>query len=114
MPLLERWSVDGLFTGCFEKAGVEAEQDVSSKKAPRLPVALLVAFELGVLDQSLPLVTRVVLWARLLKVYASLRGDDSQRMRPDSVHLLPSGLYRPGEGRRSGNSWFSFRLKPGW
>jgi len=92
MPLLERWSGDSLFARCFEKAGVEAEQDVSIKKAPRLPVAILVAFELGVLDQSLPLVTRVVLWARLLKVYASLRGDDLQRMRPDSVHLLPSGL----------------------
>ena len=85
-------SNDVLFKRCFERAAVEAEQGTSVKKAPRLPVAVLVALELGVLDGAVPPVLRVVMWTRLLKTYGCLRADDLQRMAPEGVHLTSSGF----------------------
>jgi hypothetical protein len=45
-----------------------------------------------VLDQEQPLGLRVVAWARLLKIFAVLRWDDLQRLRPRDVALRSSGL----------------------
>ena len=55
-------SGQALFKRCFEKAVVEAEQGTSIRKAPRLPVAVVAALELGVLDVLVPAVLRVTMW----------------------------------------------------
>jgi len=88
----DKVSNEALFKRCFERAAVEAEQGASVKKAPRLPIAVLVALELGVLDGAVPPVLRVVMWTRLLKTYGCLRADDLQRMAPEGVHLTSSGI----------------------
>ena len=76
-----------------EKAAAEAEQGAPERvRAPRLPVVVLAGLECSVLRDGLPLCLRVVAWARLLKVYGSLRSDNLQRIRPQEVRLQEGGL----------------------
>ena len=64
----------------------------SVHKAPRLPIIVLGALECKVMCPLAPLGVRVVAWARLLKVYGTMRWDDLQRLRPRDVHLRGGGL----------------------
>ena len=62
------------------------------RKAPRIPIAVVLALELYVVESRHPLVLRVFAWMRLLKVYGSMRWDDLQRMRPSNVDLRDIGF----------------------
>ena len=79
-----------LFKRCFEKMTAEAEEGRGVERAPRMPVMVIAALELGVV--SLDVKPVVVMWTRLLKVYGALRSDDLQRMRPDGVTLAENGF----------------------
>ena len=61
-------------------------------KAPRFPIIVIGALECKVMNPSAPLGVWVVAWARLVKVYGTLRWDDLQRLRPGDVHLRAGGL----------------------
>jgi len=77
----------------LEKAALDAAVgQVRVQKAPRMPVAALVALELAVSDTSLEEGLRVVVWSRLLKVYGVMRADDLQRLPPKEVVLGEAGL----------------------
>ena len=52
------------------------------RRAPRYPVMVLVAIERVVLDDSEPTGLRVYAWAKLVKVWASLRWSDLQAIPP--------------------------------
>ena len=87
-----RWSDEVLFKRCFEKVTAEAEEGRAVKRAPRIPVMVIAALELGVASLDVEPVLRVVMWMRLLKVYGAMRSDDLQRVRPDSVTLAENGF----------------------
>ena len=61
-------------------------------KAPMLPAALVGALELLIGDEDAPLGLRVVAWARVVKVYGTLRSDDLQRLRPGAMEHRTAGL----------------------
>jgi len=87
-----RLSQHDLFKRCIEKEQTNVEQGAEVGRSPRFPVAVLMGLEMAVSDPGLPVAVRVGCWVRLLKVVASLRSDDLQRVRPDTVTLLDSGL----------------------
>ena len=62
------------------------------KRAPRYPVIVLVAIERVVLDDSKPTGLRVYAWAKLVKVWASLRWSDLQAIRPGELKLVEGRL----------------------
>ena len=89
----EDLSGDYVFRRALDWAEVElADVGQETKKAPRLPVLVLIALELKVLDGEAPLVIRVVAWIRLIKVYGGLRWDDLQRLAPRDLEMRVSGL----------------------
>ena len=53
-----------------------------TKRAPRYPVFLLATIERYVMDESEPAIWRVLAWAKLVKVWACLRWDDLQEIKP--------------------------------
>ncbi len=69
-----------------------AEDGRETRKAPRLPVGVLLALEVFVCDESQPAGLRVWAWGRLVKAYGTLRWDDLQRVRPDRLALRSAGL----------------------
>ena len=62
------------------------------RKTPYMPYALVASLELLVCDEGQPLGVRVVAWFRCLKVYATLRQDDAQRLSPGCLELRVAGL----------------------
>ena len=81
----------------FRRAVEWAELELGSevlrvRKAPRLPVVVLMALELKVVDMNAPRAIRVTAWYRLVKVYGGLRWDDLQRMHSDHMELKDAGL----------------------
>ena len=62
-------------------------------KAPMIPVMVLFALELVVLDTVRPLYVRGFAWVKLLKFWASLRYDDLQWLALASMVLTAAGLH---------------------
>ena len=62
-------------------------------KAPNIPVMVLFALELVVLDTIRPLYVRGFAWVKLLKFWASSRYDDLQWLAPASMVLTAAGLH---------------------
>ena len=60
------------------------------RRAPRYPVMVLVIFERVVMDDSEPM--RIYAWAKLVKVWASLRWSDLQAIRPGELKLVEGRL----------------------
>ena len=90
---LEAAGADPRFKRAVEWAEVELSSGTLQKrKAPRLPVAVMVAMELLVLDVEVPIAIRVTAWYRLVKVYGGLRWDDLQRLLPKNVEMKDMGL----------------------
>ena len=84
---------DPFLRRALQRAEAElVDEAVRVKKAPRMPVALLLSMELTVVDAEAPKVHRVFAWARLIKVFGGLRWDDLQRLRPADVELRAAGL----------------------
>ena len=84
---------DPLIKRAFEWATVElADEGNLTAKAPRIPMVVIISMELMVVDVEKNMVLRIMAWVRLVKLYASLRSDDLQRLRPAAVALRDSGL----------------------
>jgi hypothetical protein len=89
----EKYGRSEFFRKNVDRADVLAMTDARAvQKAPRFPIIVIGALECKVMSTSAPLGLRVVAWARLLKVYGTLRWDDLQRLRPRDVHLRTGGL----------------------
>ena len=58
----------------------------------RAPVMVLVIFERVVMDDSEPTGLRIYAWAKLVKVWASLRWSDLQAIRPGELKLVEGRL----------------------
>ena len=72
-------------------ADLEAAQP-ERKQAPLFTVAIVVALELYVCLESEPEYARALGWVVLLMVYASLRADDVQAIRPETMEITGSGF----------------------
>ena len=94
----------GIFQNIVDQQVMLAESKEDVKKAPRLPVCVVVSLETAVTQEENPKVLRIVAWMRLLKVYGVMRADDLQRIVPNDVlssetRCGGSGLDRTfGEG----------------
>ena len=91
------------------QAEKQLEEGTVRRQACRLMVVMVVAMELMVLDTTVGIAFRVLAWMRLIKLYATMRADDLQRLRPEDVHLGPSGLK--GILRRSKTTGAAKRVK---
>ena len=69
-------------------AEFKLELRATGGRPPRYPVMVLVAIERVVLDDSEPTGLRVYAWAKLVKVWASLRWSDLQGIRPGELKLV--------------------------
>lgn len=58
------------------------------RKAPQLPSALVVAWELIVLDTTRPAFQRMYSWWQLVRVWASLRFDDHRGLLPAEMRMV--------------------------
>ncbi len=55
------------------------------RRAPRYPAILIEALEAAVLDDASVLGMRILAWAKLIKVWGSLRFDDLQKINPERL-----------------------------
>ena len=77
----------------FAQAIKDAETDVVvRKKAVRFPLLVVGGMEEAVVDESVPVAARILLWVRLMKVYGVLRADDVQWMGPKNLTMQETGL----------------------
>ena len=114
VPLESRLSGDGLVASTVEYLTVSLSRGAApTKKAAMLLLGMLMALELYVLDVSRPRYCRGVAWLRLVKIWASLRFDDTLGIRPELMILTASGLEAQlertktsGPGRKI--RWLSF------
>ena len=63
-----------------------------TKKAPQTTIALLMAFELTVMDERRPDFPRMYAWYRLVRCWSAMRFDDHRGMAPRLIRLGASGL----------------------
>ena len=96
------------------------------QKAPQFLIMIIVAFELYVLNESFLDYRRLFAWAKLLKVWASLRFDDLLRLVPENLSLSAKGLLlrlerskSTGPGKRvevvfAAIGFGSFLVDPNW
>jgi hypothetical protein len=63
-----------------------------TRKAPLLLVSVAIALELYVVDELRPKYKRAFAWTKLLRLWASMRGDDIQGLLPETMILQRRGL----------------------
>ena len=63
-----------------------------TRRAPRYPAAILARWERIVLDLEVAVGWRIWAWAKLLKVWGSLRWSDLQAMIPGEMSMVEGGL----------------------
>jgi hypothetical protein len=63
-----------------------------TKRAPMLPIILIVAMELGVVDDDRPLFERAFACYRLVRVWAVMRFGDTEAVYPSKLVLGSAGL----------------------
>ena len=68
------------------------ERVAVQKRAPRCPVFLLATIERYVMDESEPAIWRVLAWSKLVKVWACLRWDDLQEIKPAELTFADGRL----------------------
>jgi hypothetical protein len=89
----EMYGRSEFFRKNVDRADVLAMTDAEAvQKAPRFPVVVIGALECKVMSTRALLGLRIMPWARLLKVYGTMRWDDLQRLKPRDVHLRAGGL----------------------
>ncbi len=114
VPLGARLSMDGLVVSTVEYLTVALSKGAEpTKKAAMILLGMVMALELYVVDVSKPRYCRGVAWLRLVKIWASLRFDDTLGIRPELMVLTASGLEAQlertktsGPGRKI--RWLSF------
>ena len=76
-----------------DTAALEASQGKpTTRRAPRFPVAILAALEVAVSDRALPTYLRGVAWLRLVKIWGTLRFDDTSWLAPSGLHVRDGAL----------------------
>eukprot|EP00969_Alexandrium_andersonii_P284085 12559580-Alexandrium_andersonii.AAC.1 len=88
VPSGERLAERADITRAVHAATQEASRGrPSTRRAPRIPVAILAALERYVLNDQRPSYLRGVAWARLVKMWVTLRYDDLSWSSPLRLHL---------------------------
>ena len=93
---VDRLSRDPGLLNFFEEVAMEAAVLTGPRlrrKAHLMPVSLLIALELAVLDSSRPPFDRALAWYRLVKVWTSCRYDDTRGISPASMRLDHRGFF---------------------
>jgi hypothetical protein len=93
LPAEDRFGKDEFFLRNVERAQVVLGSGAALvTKAPRFPMIVVAAMEAFLVDDTQPLGLRLMAFARLVKVFAVLRWDDVQRIRPRDFMLRSAGL----------------------
>lgn len=93
IPFGERLGSDDLVRQALGRAKQELEGVTrQTRKAPRFLTIMIASLELEVMSENVAEVRRFFGWVRLLKIFGALRWDDVQRLCPDDLVLLDSGL----------------------
>ena len=114
VPLEARLSLDSLVASTADYLTVSLSKGAApTKKAAMVLLCMVMSLELYVVDVTRPLYCRGVAWLRLVKIWASLRFDDTLGIRPELIVLTASGLEAQlertktsGPGRKI--RWLSF------
>ena len=75
-----------------EAAAAKGGSGKGKRQAPQLPLAVLRALELAVLNEELPAFHRAYAWYRLFRHWASLRFDDTSGLSPESLVRRARGV----------------------
>ena len=62
------------------------------RKAPRLPIALVISWELLVAEDAVPAFVRNSAWSLCVGTWASLRFDDHRGITPQEIERWSTGL----------------------
>ena len=114
VPAEDRLSADYLVTSTMESLTVSLSRGAApTKKSAMVLLGIVLSLELYVVDDSRPRYCRGVAWLRLVKIWASLRFDDTLGIRPELMVLTSGGLEAQlertktsGPGRKV--RWLSF------
>ena len=114
VPMEVRLSSDGLVISTMEYLTVALSRGTApTKKSAMVLLGIVMSLELYVVDEARPQYCRGVAWLRLVKIWASLRFDDTLGIRPELMVLTASGLEAQlertktsGPGRKV--RWLSF------
>ena len=83
VPQAQRISSQPLFLNTVEVLTMQAQQgNTATKKAPCIPISVIIALEIYVCDTAKPTYKRALSWVRLIRIWASLRADDLQGTDP--------------------------------
>lgn len=79
---------------CIEELCVNllSKSGAPRRKAPRIPLAMLLLWEDLVVNVHIPIYERMYAWFQCVRVWASLRFDDHRGMDPASIRLTKEGL----------------------
>ena len=93
LPSEARFADNEQFRLMIEKVLVEVNVNTGDVvRAPRFPVSVVVAMEVAVMTEEIAGGLRVLLWARLLKVFGVMRMDDLRRVARGDLVLGDGGL----------------------
>ena len=93
VPVEVRLSSDSLVASTADFLTVSLSKGAApTKKASMVLLCMVMALELYVLDEARPLYCRGVAWLKLVKIWASLRFDDTLGIRPELMILTSKGL----------------------
>ena len=93
LPSEARFADNEQFRLMIEKVLVEVNVNTGEVvRAPRFPVSVVVAMEVAVMTEEIADGLRVLLWARLLKVFGVMRMDDLRRVARGDLVLGDGGL----------------------
>ena len=110
----DRLSADHLVASTMESLTVSLSKGTApTKKSAMVLLGIVLSLELYVVDETRPRYCRGVAWLRLVKIWASLRFDDTLGIRPELMVLTSGGLEAQlertktsGPGRKV--RWLSF------
>eukprot|EP00435_Cladocopium_sp_Y103_P048179 s357_g14.t1 len=89
----ERISDDPLWRGHVKSWGAELSSEAAPKKpAEMFTVAIVLALELTVVDESFLIFQRALAWITLCMIWGAMRCDDVQAILPHRSHLSNYGL----------------------
>ena len=122
IPEGERLSNDVVYKRALDQVVKEKDEEQPDRKvAPLLPIALIIAMELQVMNREEPTYVRFYCWIKLLKIWSASRTDDLQGVIMRSLKLTNAGLggifWRTkvsGPGKRNRYLPFISRVLHGW
>ena len=94
VPVVDQLSQDPLVKSAAMELAVQIGSDQGSRrrKAPQLPLAVLLSWEDAVVDTSRPAYDRMFAWWQAVRTWASLRFDDHRGLVPSEMRLVNGAL----------------------